>query len=252
VPGYGDPVLVAAAVCPHPPLLVPGVAAGATGETDDLRAACDVAVAALLAAGPDLVVVVGAADRTGPFEAGAWGSLRAYGVPVDVGRPDGAGADADGAAPTRPTQPTLPLSLTVGRWLLDRAGATGAPVLLFGVAAEAHRDRCVEVGAALSGRAPRVGLLVMGDGTGRRTPKPGYLDDRAEPFDARVAEALSAGDPSALAGLDAGLADELLVQGRAAWQVLAGAAGERRWQGEVSYDGAPYGVGYLVATWLAS
>jgi hypothetical protein len=123
-------------------------------------------------------------------------------------------------------------------------------VLLFGVAADADRDRCVEVGAALAGRAPRVGLLVMGDGTGRRTPKPGYLDDRAEPFDARVAAALSAGDPSALAGLDAGLAGELLVQGRAAWQVLAGAAGGRRWRGEVTYDGAPYGVGYLVATWL--
>ena len=156
VPRYGESVLVAAAVCPHPPLLVPGVAAGATGETDDLRAACDAAVGVLLPTGPDLVVVVGAADRMGPCEAGAWGSLRAYGVAVDVGRNDGAGADVDGG-------PTLPLSLTVGRWLLDRAGATGAgtPVLLFGVAADADRDRCVEVGAALAGRAARVALLVM-------------------------------------------------------------------------------------------
>ena len=239
-------MLVAAAVCPHPPLLVPGVAAGATGETDDLRAACDAAVAALLAAGPDLVVAVGAADRMGPFEPAAWGSLRAYGVAVDVGRPDAPAADVDR------TGPTLPLSLTLGRWLLDRAGPTGAvaPALLFGVAADAGRDRCLEVGAALAGRAARVGMLVMADGTGRRTPKPGYLDGRAEPFDAQVAAALAAGDPSALAGLDAGLADELLVQGRPAWQVLAGAAGGQRWQGEVGYDAAPYGVGYLVATWL--
>jgi len=239
-------VLVAATVCPHPPLLVPGVAAGATAETDDLRAACDAAVGALLATRPDLVVVVGAADRSGPFEAGAWGSLKAYGVDVDVGRSHAGAADGHG------TGPTLPLSLTLGRWLLDRAASTGAtaPVLLFGVAADADRDRCLEVGAALAGRAARVGLLVMGDGTGRRTPKPGYLDGRAEPFDARVAAALSAGDPSALAGLDVVLADELLVQGRAAWQVLAGAAGQQRWQGEVIYDAAPYGVGYLVATWL--
>jgi hypothetical protein len=239
-------VLVAAAVCPHPPLLVPGVAAGATGETDDLRAACDAAVAAMVATGPDVVVVVGSADRTGPFEAGAWGSLRAYGAAVDVARSHAGGADGRG------TGPTLPLSLTLGRWLLDRAPSTGAeaPALLFGVAADADRDRCLEVGAALAGRAARVGLLVMGDGTGRRTPKPGYLDGRAEPFDARVAAALSAGDPSALAGIDVALADELLVQGRAAWQVLAGAAGDRRWQGDVSYDAAPYGVGYLVATWL--
>ena len=37
-------VLVAAAVCPHPPLLVPGVGAGASGELDGLRVACDAAV----------------------------------------------------------------------------------------------------------------------------------------------------------------------------------------------------------------
>ena len=242
MPRYGDPVLLAAAVCPHPPLLVPGVAAGATGETDDLRAACHAAVATLLGSRPDLVVVVGAAERTGPFAAGAWGSLRAYGVAVEVGRSDAVEQSADGAGPS------LPLSLTIGRWLLERQ-QTAVPVLLFGVAPDADRDRCVEVGAALAGRATQVAMLVMADGTGRRTPKPGYLDGRAEPFDAQVAEALATGDPRALTGLDAGLADELLVQGRAAWQVLAGAAAEQPWQGEVGYDAAPYGVGYLVATW---
>ena len=230
-------MLVAAAVCPHPPLLVPGVAAGATAETDDLRAACDAAVAVLLAAQPDLVVVVGAADRMDPFPAGAWGSLRAYGLDDrDLGIVAGDG------------EPTLPLPLTLGRWLLDRAGAAGG--LLFGVVADAARDRCVEIGTALADRAPRVGMLVMGDGTGRRTPKPGYLDDRAEPFDASVSAALAAGDTDALAGLDVALAEDLLVQGRAAWQVLAGAAAGTAWRGEVTYDAAPYGVGYLVATWL--
>ena len=233
---YGDRVLVAAAVCPHPPLLVPGVAAGATSETDGLRAACDAAVAALLAVEADHVVVVGAADRVGTWPARSWGSLRAYGLDDALGIVAGDGP------------PTLPLSLTIGRWLLDRAGAGEA--LLFGVAADAEPDRCLEIGAALADRAPRVGLLVMGDGTGRRTPKPGYLDDRAGPFDAGVAAALATGDAAALAGLDAALADELLVQGRPAWQVLAGAAGDTRWRGAVTYDAAPYGVGYLVATWL--
>ena len=142
-------MLVAAAVCPHPPLLVPGVAAGATGETDDLRAACDAAVAAMVATGPDLVVVVGAADRMGPFGTGAWGSLRAYGV-----RSTSAARRGRSDAEVAPT-PTLPLSLTLGRWLLDRAPSTGATdaVLLFGVAADADRDRCLELGAALAGRA---------------------------------------------------------------------------------------------------
>ena len=231
-------VLVVAAVCPHPPLLVPGVAAGATAETDDLRAACDAAVALLLAAQPDLVVVVGAADRMGPFPAGAWGSLRAYGLDDrDLGIVAGDG------------EPTLPLPLTLGRWLLDRArGAAGA--LLFGVAVDAAPDRCVEIGTALADREQRVGMLVMGDGTGRRTPKPGYLDDRAEPFDGSVSSALATADAAALADLDVVLAEDLLVQGRAAWQVLAGAAGGTAWRGDVTYDAAPYGVGYLVATWL--
>src|SRR5215469_16661147 len=59
-------VLVAAAVCPHPPLLVPEVmgAAGLRpgGEMDAVRSACDAAVTGLAAAEPDLVVVIGGAD----------------------------------------------------------------------------------------------------------------------------------------------------------------------------------------------
>ena len=57
-------MLIAAAVCPHPPLLVPQVT-GASGpgarELGRLRAACREAVAALLAVNPDLLVAVGAA-----------------------------------------------------------------------------------------------------------------------------------------------------------------------------------------------
>jgi hypothetical protein len=34
--------------------------------------------------------------------------------------------------------------------------------------------------------------------------------------------------------------------------VLAGAAGDGRWLGTVTYDAAPYGVGYLVASWQAA
>ena len=48
--------VIAAAVCPHPPLLVPEVAAGAASELDDLRAACLAAIEHLSAA--DHLVVV--------------------------------------------------------------------------------------------------------------------------------------------------------------------------------------------------
>lgn len=230
-------MLVAAAVCPHPPLLVPGLAAGATGELDELRAACADAVGRLVSVPADLLVVVGGAPSVGPFRPGAWGSLQGYAGPaVSLDLPPG-----DGAA-------TLPLSLTIGRWLLDRAGGR-ADALLFGIAADAETGRCLDIGAALAGRAARVAMLVMGDGSARRTPKPGYLDPRAEPFDGAVGAALGAGDVDALAGLDVGLAAELAAAGRAPWQVLAGAAADGSWQGEVTYAEAPYGVAYFVATW---
>jgi len=230
-------VLVAAAVCPHPPLLVPGVGAGASGELDGLRVACDTAVLDLLAAEPTLVVVVGGAPVVGPYGEGAWGSLAAFGVRVPVG--SGAG------------EPTLPLALTLGRWLLSRAdGQAQGPTLLFGVEPDAGTDRCLALGEALAGRADRVALLVMGDGSARRSVKgPGGLHPDAEPLDTAVAAALAAGDPDALAALDPAHATDLLAAGRAPWQVLAGAASGRSWQGAVTWTGSPYGVTYLVATW---
>jgi hypothetical protein len=95
-----------------------------------------------------------------------------------------------------------------------------------------------------------VALLVMGDASACRSVKaPGYLDERAEPFDAQVARALGAADTAALAALDPGLARELKVSGRAPWQLLAGAAEHAGLSGALLYDEAPYGVGYLVATW---
>jgi hypothetical protein len=228
-------VIVAAAVCPQPPLLVPGVGAGATAELDGLRAACDAAVAALLDASPSLVVVVGGAPVEGPLPEDAWGSLAGYGVRVPVG---------SGSGPA-----TLPLGLTLGRWLLDRAGST-APVLLVGVEPVAGTERCQAQGVQLAARAERVALLVMGDGSARRSLKgPGGLDPDAEVFDGEVEAALRAGDPGALAGLDADRAAGLLAAGRAPWQVLAGAAQGGRWRGSVTWAGSPYGVTYLVASW---
>jgi hypothetical protein len=235
-------VLIAAAVCPHPPLLVPGVASGATAETDDLRAAAATAVRELVAAQPDLLVVVGAAPQVGPCDPLSRGSLAPYGIDLTVGRGTG--------------EPSLPLSLTIGLWLLDSV-APDAPRLLFGVHPETEPHRCAALGAGLADRAPRVAMLVMGDGSARRSLKgPGYLDDRAAGFDATVAAALGAVDPATLLDIDPTLADELLVAGRVSWQVLAGAARARvdtpGLTGHVAYAAAPYGVSYVVATWLAA
>jgi hypothetical protein len=230
-------MLVAAAVCPHPPLLVPGVDAGEGAEVERLRVSCDDAVRALAAERPDLLVVVGAAVEGGEYGGDAWGSLAAYGAADAV--PPGSG------------QVSLPLSLTIGRWLLQRADVR-LPRRFVAVAETAPAGTCAALGSRLAAEADRVALLVMGDGSARQIPKgPGYLDPRAEPFDRAVGAALAAADSEALLALDAALARDLLVAGRPAWQVLAGAAaGDGAWQGRVSYAEAPYGVGYLVATWL--
>ncbi|MEU0197836.1 MULTISPECIES: class III extradiol dioxygenase subunit B-like domain-containing protein [unclassified Streptomyces] len=236
-------MLVAAAVCPCPPLLVPEVAAGAAPELDAARAACTDALGVLAAARPDRLVVVGPVAGAGPqpYPQGTPGSFRGFGVDLDVRLGPGEAADAE-----RP----LPYSLAVAAWLLERTGWSHAPVGGLGVGDELAPARCVRTGRDVAGRAERVALLVMGDASACRTLKaPGYLDERAAPFDAEIARALGAVDLAALTALDPGLACELKVSGRAPWQVLAGAAEGAGLGGSLLYEDAPYGVGYLVAAW---
>lgn len=237
-------MLVAAAVCPCPPLLVPEVAEGAAPELDAARAACSDALAVLAAARPDRLVVVGPTDGAGSgvHPEGARGSFRGFGVDlaVHLGRP---GTDT-------PAGRELPPSLSVAAWLLDRTGWADAPIEGLGVTETLTAEECADTGREIGARAARVALLVMGDASACRTLKaPGYLDERAEPFDAAVARALGTADLAALTGLDTGLAHALKVSGRAPWQVLAGAATNAGLTGTLLYEDAPYGVGYVVAAW---
>jgi hypothetical protein len=232
-------VLVAAALCPHPPLLVPAVAGRAAPEMEGCRSACASVVGALAAARPDRLVVVGGGDTTRRHEAHEVGSLACVGVDV---RWTLAGGPAAATAPT-----SLPLSLTVASWLLGSVGGH-APLTGQQVRTDAPPQECLDLGAALAASAPRVALLVMADLSARRSPSaPGYLDPRAVPFDDAVERALAAGDEAALAALDPELARDLLVGGRAALQVLAGAGPLGPAQVHAALD--PYGVRYVVASW---
>ncbi|MEU8130768.1 hypothetical protein AB0B68_26455 [Micromonospora sp. NPDC049049] len=239
---YGGRVpLVAAAVCPHPPLLVPEVAGSAAPELDDLRAACDTAVRRLLTTDPDIVVLVGTGPVTGPIRTPATGSLQPWGVDLDV--------------PLVPGQPdrgaVLPLSLTIGAWLLARH-ETRPPVTAVQVAADAGPAELAVLADEVGAAGDRVASLVLGDGSACRGEKaPGYDDARALPYDQRVAEALADADLDALLDLDPVVSTELKAAGRAPWQVLAGAARAAGggWRGELLHDSAPYGVAYFVASW---
>ena len=216
-------MLVAAAVLPHPPILVPAVAAGAAAELDELRDACRRAVKAVAASSPDVTYLVGVDSAPHATSFAPWG----VDEPVDVPEP-------------------LPLPLLVGAWLT--AGTSRSFVV---VADELEPQECAELGAELAGSAGRVAIIAMGDGSARLSEKaPGYLDDRAAGYDDAAARALRQADAEALLGLDPWLARDLQVAGRAPWQVLAGAATaldpslvEDLWHG------APYGVGYHVVTW---
>ncbi len=221
-------MLVAAAVCPHPPILVPQLAAGAAPELDECRAACALAIDRLLAVGPDLLVLVGVGCQTRRHPQSATGSLAPYGVPAKP-------------APTRP--PTLPLSLTIGRWLLRQRPTP--PIGLQELSADATPEECARSGAELAAGAARVGLLVLADGSGYRLQTPVGDDGRGDAFDDAVVAALCAGDTDTLLALAPAGDGPLWTTGRPALQALAGALGDPL-RGRLLWRGAPYGVGYFV------
>lgn len=232
-------MLIAATVCPQAPLLVPALAPGAPAAVETLRDHVTAAVADLLADAPTQIIVVAGADAAGRWGSRNGGTFAPYGVASTAGGPDR----------------TLPLSLTLGAFLLDQAGWSGDRSYL-AVPTDAPAAECASTGRQLAEVVERTALLVLGDGSAKRsTAAPGYVDDRAAGFDRTVAEALGAGDGEALLSLDGVLADQLWASGRVPWQVLAGAAVRAQQQGafvtaRLRYDEAPLGVGYLVADWV--
>jgi hypothetical protein len=210
---------------------LPEVEGRPSAETAELRAACDRAVAALISAGPTAVVVVGDGGAPGVrFGSGDAADLAGWGVPVVV--------PFDG--PRRPGGARLPLAHALGARLLDRAGYRGTRM---GVGPG-------DLPAVLDDLTGPVALLAMGDGSARRTPKaPGAFDERATPFDAGVGAALRAGNPAGLAALDPAEGERLLAAGTATWRAVGTALLGARAVATLHYDGAPFGVGYLVADW---
>lgn len=229
-------MLIAASVCPQPPLLLPELSAAAPDWLARLRAACAESVAALVAAAADTLVVVGSVPVTRVYPGDAAAALGGFGVEVRAG---------GGGAP-------LPYPLAIGAWLLDRAGWQGDRAHV-GIASDATPGECAALGAEWGGRSGRVAMLVLGDGSAcHGADAPGGADARAEAFDTAVVKAIAHADVAGLLDLDPVLARELKAAGRSAWQVLAGAAAAaaRPARSGVRYHEAPLGVGYVVADWL--
>src|SRR5687768_11942336 len=116
---------------------------------------------------PDRVVIVGTGPLPEPVDELSGGTLAGHGVDVRAGGDD----------------VVLPLSLTIGAWLLDQAGWDGP---------RTYTTTSVPTD-------DRAALLVMAGGSARRSLKaPGYLDERAEAHDAAIGAALAGGDSDAL------------------------------------------------------
>jgi uncharacterized membrane protein len=230
-------------------MLIPEIAAGASHELDELRIACDEAVAAVVAAEPHAVWILGSGPVTAEYPMPLHVSLRRWGRPDLQYRLESL-PDQLEARPAGPDD--LPLSLVLGVWLAGRVAGGMSSWRVSSVAADTPASACRALGEQRGREHEALGMLVMGDGSACRGERaPGYADPRAEAFDAAVAKALAGVDTDALLGLDPALATDLLVAGRAPWQVLAGAAAAagRAWRGELLYDQTPYGVGYPVAVW---
>jgi hypothetical protein len=234
-------MLTSAAIVPAAPVLVPEVAQGAAPETDDCRQAIDMALGEALSHGPHAVVVVGAGTGTRQHDGGSLGSLASVGVDLRTRLGDGL---------AHASKPGLPLALTLGAWMLRRAGWSG-PVSGLEVAADEDPLVCRALGTSMADDPAPLALVVVADGTARRGPKaPGYTDERAGAFDDAWVRAVVDGDVAGLAAIDPATAVALMMAGRSPLQVLAGAAGTAPCTAHLHYRDDPYGVQYLVATWL--
>lgn len=273
----------AAAVLPHPPLLVPALAGAAAPELEPLRHACRLALEAVIAAA-GTIILIGDGPVWGVPQAGAPGSFRPYGADLEVVLPAVLDLDLTGL-PEPARLADLPLSLAVAAYLLAELDTPPARLLAATAPASLGPGAAATIGhhlaataqgpgatagtltlgadrpTGLGGVGPvgvggdgAVGLVAMGDLSACRTGRaPGGFRPEAAAFDASVAAAFRTGAPDRLLDLDPGQAAELLAAGRVPLQVLAGALQDApAMRGQVLYEEAPYGVGYLVALLTAS
>lgn len=246
-------VITAAAVVPHPPLLLPELGRGPEPDLEQLRSASRQALAALLDQ-VQALLVVGPAPSWGEAEPGAVASFVPYGAPVAArlpGRRQDRWLDRAALPPGRLAE--LPLSLAVAAWLLDPEAGERAlpPVAAFGVPAGADAVQAVALGRGLAAAVSpevRAGLLVMADLSARRTQRaPASFHPGAEAFDRRIGDAIRKAELGRLLEVDPARTAEMHAGGMAALWLLAGALSDaRNLHGVVGYEGGPFGVGYLV------
>lgn len=212
-------MITSVAVCPCAPLLVPELA-GESDDLSDVRHECELAVRWMVDHALDQVIVLAApeSDDVPCWGSEAGGTFACFGLDIRAG-----GADR-----------SLPAGLTIGAWLLDRVGWRGPRAYVSGPV----QDR------------GRTGLLVLADGSARHSnTAPGYFDSRASAFDASIEDGLRGGNTGILAAIDPDLAAQLWSNAAMPLHELARIGEKHHIDPALFYAGAPFGVGYWVATW---
>lgn len=239
-----DDVLACVVFVPSAPLLVPELAGPDAVDTFEVRSAVRDA-GALLAGHSPHWLGVGVDDAFAPVSEGVAtsGSFGRFGVDVPV------------SLGTEPAQSAghMPLSLLIAGWLRAQVGAESVrPVV---VDAEAPPDVCDALGRRLAADIDvdphPIGVLVVGDGATALTAKApgGGRRQSAVALQELVVDAIGSADVDAVRRLGVAECAAEGVSGRAAWQVAAGLVGHHPVHAELQYADAPFGVGYLVASW---
>lgn len=242
-------MIVAAAVCPAAPWLLPGVAPRLAERAAGIATAATAAVATLAEVDGIVVVLPPPARRAGS-------------PPVDQTDHDRTATGGEGALPP-------PGTARVGVSRRDRSQGplvAVAPAVAAELLARAGVDRPIQVVTATDGSIPppaavddasRTGLLVLADGAAAHGPSaPGREDPRSAELDRRLGDALAAGRPDRLATATAPTADpsptDLLARIEGLRLLAAWTADRPPQQSSLVACAAPFGVGYLVATWTWS
>ena len=232
-------MIKAVVVCPPAPFLIPGIAPNLRAAAGTVAQASRRAVVQL--ADVDRIVVLAAAARRGRLGPGTRLSGSVFGR-SDV--PAVAPVNLPGAPPSHSAVSASPGAVVAG-YLLDGAGIRRSTEVV-----DLERGDADSAAELLFALPDAVGILAVADGAAAHGPgAPMAQDDRAGQVDRRLAAALAAGSPADLA--TATEDDDLLTTvGVTAVEVFRALARLPAPQAAalLARD-APFGVGYLVATW---
>lgn len=232
-------MIAGAVLCPAAPLLIPGVAEAVAAEQAGWVPAVRSAVGTLADRCDRIMVVTAGRQRR-------WTDR----LPVDLGIHPFGRAAAPRTVETTP-RPLWAPGIWVARTLLPEGDLIGCELDL-------QSGRRTGTGIAAAGPiatdpSVALGVLVLADGALCHGPvAPAVADVRAQQFEHTLDQALSTGDPPTLRSWAADnweLAAELGATTPGCLALLAELSAGSAWSATAEYLGAPYGVGYHLASW---